>query len=62
MITDIRERDGMLYGKILGDIEIYGTDLKDLKVAGKEAMMGFIVACELYGEGIEKELLKAFND
>lgn len=58
MITNIRESNGLLYGKILGEIDIYGSDMEDLKLAAKETLQCFIIACNKCGEGLEKELLK----
>jgi hypothetical protein len=49
--------DGKLYAKIpfLG-ISTYGIDEDDLNIAIKEAFIGFCIAAEKHGLGLEKEL------
>lgn len=62
MIIDIRtDERGIVHAKLLGDMDIYAKDMEDLKVAGREAFQCFVIACDLYGEGLEKELLKSLE-
>ena len=51
------EEDGVFYASIpMLNLETYGKDEQDLDVAIKELVEGFIIICEKYGKGIEKEL------
>jgi len=57
MITDIRyNEDGKLYAKLLGHIDIYGTDLNDLRTAAREAFTCFCIIAETHGQGLQQEL------
>lgn len=63
MITDIRYvEDGTLHGKLLGCMDIYGSDLPDLKAAALEAFEAFCIACDKHGNGLKAEIVSIIED
>jgi hypothetical protein len=63
MITDIRyDEDGFLHGKLLGCMDIYGTDLPDLKVAATEALQCYVKILNKNGQTLEEGLIEIIDD